>query len=94
MRPVGTDSRKVFHHILAKLYQDETGAPSPEVAAPKDVAGGAETAAMLMEWAIGKNYDIYRPGTGKLLMPGAKISWEYHTHSTTKDVTGHPEVGV
>ena len=27
MRPVGTNTRRVFHHILAKLYQDETGAP-------------------------------------------------------------------
>ena len=49
---------------------------------------------MLMEWAIGKNYDIYRPGAGKLLMPGAKISWEYHVHSTNVDVTGHPELAV
>ena len=49
---------------------------------------------MLMEWAIGKNYDIYRAGAGKLLMPGAKIRWEYHAHSTTKDVTGHAELGV
>ena len=23
-----------------------------------------------MEWAIGKNYDVYRPNTGKLLLPG------------------------
>ena len=94
MRPVGTDSRKVFHHILANLYQDETGAPSPEVAAPKDVAERGGDGGLLMEWAIGKNYDIYRDGTAKLLMPGAKIRWEYHTHSTTKDVTGHPELGV
>ena len=28
---------------------------------------------LLMEWAVGKNYDIYRPGTGKLLLPGAQI---------------------
>jgi hypothetical protein len=94
MRPVGTDTRKVFHHILANLYQDETGAPSPDVAAPKEVAARGGDGGLLMEWAIGKNYDIYRDGTAKLLMPGAKIRWEYHTHSTTKDITGHAELGV
>ena len=31
-----------------------------------------------MEWAIGKNYDIYRPNTGKLLLPGAQIWWDMH----------------
>ena len=29
-----------------------------------------------MEWAVNKNYDIYRPNTGKLLLPGARIWWE------------------
>jgi hypothetical protein len=92
MRIVGNNSRKVFHHVLAKLYQDETNAPSADVKLPEGVHGN--DGADLMEWAIGKNYDIYRPGAGKLLMPGAKISWEYHVHSTTTDVTGHPELGV
>jgi hypothetical protein len=94
MRPVGTNSRKVFHHILSKLYQDETGAPQPEVKPPADAAATGGNGGMLMEWAVGKNFDIYRPGAGKLIMPGAKISWEYHVHSTTVDVTGHPELGV
>jgi len=92
MRPVGTNSRRVFHHVLAKLYQDETDAPLAEVKPPAGIFGGQ--GADLMEWAIGKNYDIYRPNAGKLLMPGAKISWEYHVHSTNIDVTGHPELGV
>jgi hypothetical protein len=54
-----------------------------------DGAGG-----ILMEWAIGKNYDIYRKGTGKLLMPGAKIRWEYHTHSADVDITDHPQLAI
>ena len=94
MRPVGTDSRKVFHHIIARLYQDETGAPMPEVKPPADAAATGGNGGNLMEWAIGKNYDVYRPGAGKLLMPGAKISWEYHLHSTNVDVTGHPQLAV
>jgi hypothetical protein len=92
MRPATPQGRKVFHHILAHLYQDETGAPTAEVKPPADAVGG--NGGMLMEWAIGKNYDIYRPEAGKLLMPGAKISWEYHVHSTNVDVTSHPQLGV
>ncbi len=92
MRPVGTNSRRVFHHILSNLYQDETGAPTAEVKPPAGVVGGQ--GGELMEWAIGKNFDIYHPDAGKLLMPGAVIRWEYHVHSTNIDVTGHPELAV
>jgi hypothetical protein len=93
MRPSNLESRKVFHHILANLYQDETNAPQALVPVSKDaiVAGSG---GLLMEWAVGKNYDIYREGAGKLLMPGAKIRWEYHTHSADRDITGHPELAV
>ena len=94
MRPAGTDSRKVFHHILATCTRMRLVLRRQQVAAPKDVAERGGDGGLLMEWAIGKNYDIYRDGTAKLLMPGAKIRWEYHTHSTTKDVTGHAELGV
>src|SRR5437879_13632123 len=27
-------------------------------------------------------------------MPGAKIRWEYHTHSTDHDVSGHAQLAV
>jgi hypothetical protein len=93
MRPSNMDSRKVFHHILANLYQDETNAPQAQVpVAKEDILPGS--GGLLMEWAVGKNYDIYREGAGKLLMPGAKIRWEYHTHSTDRDITGHAQLAV
>jgi len=93
MRPSNLDSRKVFHHILANLYQDETNAPQAQVpVAKEDILPGS--GGLLMEWAVGKNYDIYREGAGKLLMPGAKIRWEYHTHSTDRDITGHAQLAV
>ena len=34
-----------------------------------------------MEWAIGKGYDLFAPGTGKLIMPGEKLSWDQHLHA-------------
>ena len=34
-----------------------------------------------MEWAIGKGYDLFAEGTGKLIMPGEKLSWDQHLHA-------------
>jgi hypothetical protein len=48
----------------------------------------------LMEWAIGKNYDIYRPGSGKLLEPGAKIKWDIHYHAVGEAIRDHVELAV
>ena len=49
---------------------------------------------MLMEWAVGKQYDMYRPNTGKLLMPGAQISWDIHIHAVGEEIRDHVELGV
>ena len=35
---------------------------------------GSAGPAPLTEWAIGKTWDAYRPGTGKLIVPGAEAS--------------------
>jgi cytochrome c5 len=98
IRPSNPESRRVFHHIMANLDQDETNAPSAQVKVSfdKDMDGTVRPMmpGFLAEYAIGKNYDIFREGTGKLLMPGAKIRWEYHTHSVNKDITGHPVLAL
>jgi hypothetical protein len=39
-----------------------------------------------MEWAIGKTYDMYRPNTGKLLLPGSQISWDLHLHAVGQEI--------
>ena len=49
---------------------------------------------MLMEWAIGKGYDRYMDGTGKLIMPGEKISWDQHIHAAGEEVTSASEIGL
>jgi len=99
MRPSTETGRKMFHHVLANLYQDETNAPSPQVKVDLGTNGsnfgaGGAGSGLLMEWAIGKNYDIYRPGCGKLLMPGAKIRWEYHVHASGEEIRDHPQLAV
>ena len=49
---------------------------------------------MLMEWAIGKGYDLYRPDTGKLLLPGAQISWDVHIHAVGEEIRDDVELGI
>src|SRR5579863_8692870 len=86
IRPGTPAGRKIMHHVLARLQQDEPGAEELDVAN----AGPG----LLMEWAIGKNYDTYRNGSGKLLLPGAHIWWEVHLHAVGEQIRDHAELGV
>jgi hypothetical protein len=88
MRPGSVAGRKIMHHVLARLIQEE---PSP---GPGAAADSAATAGLLMEWAIGKNYDIYRPNCGKLLLPGSHIWWELHLHAVGEEIRDHAELAV
>jgi len=90
MRPGSLAGRKIMHHVLAYLVQDESSAPAGGAG---DVAAGA-TQRLLMEWAVGKNYDTYRPGTGKLLLPGSRIWWELHLHAVGEEIRDHAELAV
>lgn len=91
MRPGTPAGRRITHHALAHLMQDDPDA-TKLVDAPG--AGGINDGGVLMEWAVGKNYDIYRPGTGKLIAPGAKIWWDIHYHAVGEQITDHVELGV
>jgi hypothetical protein len=97
MRPGSTPGRKIMHHVLARLIQSEPGGPANPGAAPAaDIGGGGGMAGagLLMEWAIGKNYDIYRPNCGKLLLPGSHIWWELHLHAVGEEIRDHAELAV
>jgi hypothetical protein len=89
MRPGTPAGRKITHHAVAYLAQDD----------PASVGAGTFDAdlsprAMLMEWAVGKGYDLYRPNTGKLLLPGAQISWDVHIHAVGEEIRDHVELGI
>ena len=86
IRPGTPSGRRIMHHVLARLQQDEPGAENEDIA---NVGPG-----LLMEWAIGKNYDVYRPNAGKLLLPGAHIWWELHLHAVGEQIRDHAELGV
>ena len=93
MRPGTVAGAKVTHHALAQLEQVEPGS-APGAAPTVGDAGGFTGPGLLMEWAIGKNFDIYRPDTGKLLLPGAKIRWEVHYHSVGEVIRDHVELAI
>jgi hypothetical protein len=91
MRPSSVDGRKITHHAIAHLLQDEKGNP---LAGDDDGAAAAAGGGILMEWAVGKSYDVYRPNTGKLIMPGAKIWWDIHAHAVGEPIKTNVQLAV
>jgi hypothetical protein len=47
-----------------------------------------------MEWAVGKQGEIMRPNSGKLMLPGSKIIWDIHYSNGGEDITDAAEVGI
>jgi hypothetical protein len=86
------------------LNQDNTGAVNQgvQVARGTSFAGSAAPTQQelalrrpqIMEWAIGKGYDRYMEGTGKLILPGEKISWDQHIHAAGEEVTSASQLGL
>jgi hypothetical protein len=100
IRPTNLKGRRIIHHSIAYLVLNDdpeavnTGTangPSRGAAADDDVVNRRP---QLMEWAIGKGYDLFRPGTGKLILPGEKISWDQHIHAVGEEITTGSEIGV
>jgi len=87
IRPATVKGRKVTHHTLARLQQQEPNAAD----AADDQAG---VGGLFMEWAVGKQGEQMRPDTGKLMLPGSKIIFEMHFHSVGEQITDHVELGI
>ncbi|MXZ71541.1 MAG: cytochrome c, partial [Acidobacteria bacterium] len=62
IRPSSVDGRRITHHALARLQQEED---PDSLGAASDVGPG-----LLMEWAVGKQGEIMRPNSGKLIKAG------------------------
>jgi hypothetical protein len=89
VRPGTMRGRKITHHAVAYLVQDD-----PDMMAPGASDPDVGFRAFLMEWAIGKGYDLYRPDTGKLILPGSQISWDVHIHAIGEEITDNVELGI
>jgi hypothetical protein len=85
IRPKTVKGRRVTHHALARLQQDDPGA-----APTADTPG----AGLFMEWAVGKQGEIMRANSGKLMLPGSKIIFEVHYHSVGEEITDAVELGI
>ncbi len=100
IRPTNLNARKIVHHSIAYhiLNPDNVQAVNTGTATgfggPTSAADLVNRRPQIMEWAIGKGYDRFRDGTGKLIMPGERISWDQHLHAVGEEVTGGSELGL
>ena len=96
IRPGTVKGRKITHHAIARLQQNEASAP-PEVRGDDGVAAGGSAAGgggTFMEWAVGKQGEIMRPNSGKLMLPGSRINWDIHYSDGREDITDVVELGI
>ena len=81
-RPVGDRSRQVVHHALSyAVEQNEQG---------ESMGGGI----FLVEYASGKQAEIYPPDSGLLLPGGTEARLSYHLHSIGEEVDAKVELGI
>ena len=86
IRPSTVDGRRITHHALARLQQEED---AEDLGAASDVGPG-----LLMEWAVGKQGEIMREDSGKLLKAGSSIAWDIHYHAVGEEITDSVELGL
>jgi len=92
IKPSVPDGRKIVHHVLALLQQDERDGIVGLAHEAHDVQ---RSAGLFMEWAVGKVGEIFNPDAGKLMLPGSKIGWEIHMFAIGREVKNDQvELGV
>jgi hypothetical protein len=100
IRPSNIQGRRILHHSIAHLVlKDDPEAVNRGIASgrrdtPDDPQDLVNQRPNLMEWAIGKGYDRYPDGTGKLILPGEKIAWDQHVHAVGEEVKAGSELGI
>lgn len=85
IRPSNIKGRRITHHAIAYLDQTEQGATG---------ASAPGLGALFMEWAVGKQGELMRPDTGKLLLPGSKFRWDIHYSQAGEEITSNVEMGI
>ncbi|HWW83291.1 MAG TPA: hypothetical protein VNZ26_06790, partial [Vicinamibacterales bacterium] len=69
---------KVVHHAVETL----------------EYADGTNGGGTLVEYAVGKNGDVFTDGAGKLMKAGAKVRFNMHYHAIGKPVVDRTSVGI
>jgi hypothetical protein len=92
IRPGTVKGRKITHHAIARLQQED---PDAQANADQDAAvGNLANTGTFMEWAVGKQGEMMRPNSGKLMKAGSRIVWDIHYSSGGEDVTDVVELGI
>jgi hypothetical protein len=97
IRPTTLAGRRITHHAVARLKQEDGNdiarpasfVTSRPVDDNEDVGPG-----LFMEWAVGKQGEMMRPNTGKLMLPGSKIVWDIHYHAVGERITSAAELAI
>jgi hypothetical protein len=71
-------ARRVVHHSVETLVYDD----------------GTNGGGTLVEYAVGKNGDVFPEGSGKLMKAGAKVRFNMHYHAIGEPITDRTEVGI
>ena len=93
LRPATVAGRRITHHVIARLQQEETDPllRNPDAADDDDPLNNS---GLFMEWAVGKQGELMRPGSGKLMLPGSRIIWDVHYSAAGEEITDHAELGI
>jgi hypothetical protein len=94
IRPGTVKGRKITHHALARLQQTEPGQTEPTIGTSAAPQGDDPGPGLFMEWAVGKQGEVMRPDSGKLMLPGSKIVFDIHYHAVGEDITDNVELGI
>ena len=93
LRPATTAGRRITHHAIARLEQEETD-PLLRNAAATGADDPLNNSGLFMEWAVGKQGELMRQGSGKLMLPGSRIVWDVHYSAVGEEITDHVELGI
>ena len=94
IRPSTVKGRKITHHALARLQQTENGEPRVGTSAANPADTDDPGPGLFMEWAVGKQGEIMRPNSGKLMLPGSRIVFDIHYSAAGEDITDQVELGI
>ena len=94
IRPGTVKGRRVTHHAVARLIQDEPGSREPRVSATAGADSTEIGPGLFMGWAVGKQGELALPNSGKLMLPGSKILWDIHYSAAGEEITDYVELGI
>jgi hypothetical protein len=91
-RPVNANSRRVFHHGITTMIPGEAVPAAVGAAAPPaDIESGSQ---FIVEYASGKQPEIYPDDSGILLKAGHQFRIGTHLHSVGEEIKAEVEIGM